>query len=83
MQREAQTPQDMLSTLVIRHTHTLLGDVTRWRTAERAQRTHNLPGQSPVLAGDEEGPARVDFTQKLAGANMAIGNPPITRLHGA
>src|SRR5262245_55942799 len=79
IQCEPQTPQDVLGTMLIHHTYTLLGEVPGRGAIIRPQRTQNLKGQPLMLANNEEATTRVHLTQKCAGTKMAIGDPEIIR----
>ena len=45
--------------------------------------THNLTGQTLMLPDHEKGPVAIEFSEKLAGTKVAIGNPEIARLGGS
>jgi hypothetical protein len=68
--------------LDIAHLHTLLGHATGLDAAHGAQCTHDLKGESCMLAGDEPGPPFVDLAQKGTGTEVPVLHPEITRMHG-
>src|SRR5258705_9417930 len=81
VQLEAQATKEMLGALRIYHAHALLGHLTRWRAATRAQRASNLKTSPLMCTGDEEGAQVVDLTEKIPGTKIAVFNPQITGLY--
>src|SRR6266446_5086014 len=74
VQLEAQATKEMLGALRIYHAHALLGHLTRWRAATRAQRASNLKTSPLMCTGDEEGAQVVDLTEKIPGFDQRAGH---------
>jgi hypothetical protein len=55
----------------------LFGDTTRFEATLCAEWTHNLKGQPLMLPDHEKSPVAIEFSEKLAGTKVAIGNPEI------
>src|SRR4029453_5949653 len=57
VQLDTQAKKDMLVAVRIHHTHTLLSDLTRWRTTIRAQGSKNLKRKPLFSRANQAGPS--------------------------
>src|SRR5918998_305575 len=73
----------MCDALRIHDPNALLRELSCLHTAERAKGRDYLKRQSLVLPDDKRAASRVAIAEKLARAEVAIGNPEVLRLHRA